>query len=468
MKFTRNNVLLLILSFGLLAVPDVDARLIPMPDGLTVYDTVLKVRWLANANLPGTPEGRFGVAGITPNGSMDYATAIRWLTALNGLNGGAGYLEHNNWTLPTTPTFPVLDPTCNATGPNGNSFGFGCTGSDMGMLFYVSLGLQYPNTAVPIPANTVGPFSNFQPYLYWSNTAQDNKDTTKGFHTFSFNTGWAGANVDGHYMYALAMIPGNPFGTIAHDDNLQLSADGKTVYDPKLDITWLADANFAVIRKFGAQCTRPDGVQCINADGSMKHDTAQNWIDGMNAAAYLGQTNWQLPDDPGACGEFDCADTPMGRLYYKQLHLSQGTPVVPTPPTNVGPFNHVQPYLYWSCSAPVTDPPCQNPPPADGFQWSFSFGNGFQGTDVHHNDLYVMVYFPQAPASALADAIQQALGTNPELPAFLSQAADIAAAPNAQAKAGKLRAFINHANAQRGKALTAAQADELIALAQAS
>ena len=60
-----------------------------------------------------------------------------------------------------------------------------------------------------------------------------------------------------------------------------------------------------------------------------------------------------------------------------------------------------------------------------------------------------------------------ALGTNPESNSFQSQAADVASAPNAQAKAGKVRAFINHVNAQRDKALTVAQADELIALAQA-
>jgi len=46
------------------------------------------------------------------------------------------------------------------------------------------------------------------------------------------------------------------------------------------------------------------------------------------------------------------------------------------------------------------------------------------------------------------------------------QAAGISSAPNANAKAGKLQAFINHVNAQRGKALTPAEADELIALAK--
>jgi hypothetical protein len=263
------------------------------------------------------------------------------------------------------------------------------------------------------------------------------------------------------------MINGNPFGTVANGDQIQASADGKTVYDPQTNITWLTDANLAKTLKFGAQCTHPDGVKCINPDGSMKHATALNWIDGMNSAAHLGQTHWQLPPDPGDCGEFGCRDTPFGELYYRQLGLSSGTPVVTTPDINVGPFNHLQPYLYWSCSAPYTDPPCQNPPPADGFEWSFSFGNGFQGTDVHRNDLYVMIYFPQTPAQALADAILTVLGGRPELTAFLSEAADISSAPNAQAKAGELAAFINHVNAQRGNALTADQADQLIALAQA-
>jgi hypothetical protein len=78
-----------------------------------------------------------------------------------------------------------------------------------------------------------------------------------------------------------------------------------------------------------------------------------------------------------------------------------------------------------------------------------------------------MVYFPETPEQALDKAIEAALGTNPLLNSFLSQAAAIASAPNPKAKAIKLWAFINHVNVQRGKALTWAQADELIALAQA-
>ena len=41
--------------------------------------------------------------------------------------------------------------------------------------------------------------------------------------------------------------------------------------------------------------------------------------------------------------------------------------------------------------------PCTGAP-APGFAWSFSFGNGFEGTDLIQNDLYVMVYYPAVVA----------------------------------------------------------------------
>ena len=378
----------------LLAASAAHAALIPSPDGQTVYDTTLHVRWLANANLAATQ--RFGLGRITPGGSMDYLTALQFVAALNAAN----YLGHNNWQLPATP---LVDSTCAAVGPNGGSFGKGCLNSAMGSLFYRSLGLQFPNTAVPIPTGTTGPFVNFQPYLYWSGTAT--ADTSKGFHTFSFNTGWEGANVDGHFMYVIPMIKGRLPGTpVVAGTALQPGADGKTVYDPVTDITWLADADLAKTQTFGAQCVNHDGTACINPDGSMSHATAVSWINGMNAAAWLGHTNWQLPPVPdvdptcGAPGGFDCT-VPFGDLYYNQFRLPQGTPVVATPAIRVGPFFNVQPYLYWSCQAAAGSAVlCGSDFPAPNFSWSFSWGNGFQGTDLLQNDMYVMVYAPEPPA----------------------------------------------------------------------
>lgn len=384
-------------SAALLLCAPARADLVPSADGLTVYDTTLLATWLANANLPATL--KLGVSGINADGSMDFPTALQWVAALNAANGGAGYLGHNNWTLPRTP---YIDATCHATGPNGNSFGFDCRNSAMGSLYNVSLALGYPDTAVPMPNYLVGPFTNFQPYLYWTSTAA----SSSGFRTFSFNTGWQGGNVNKHYMYVLPMIPGKLAGTYYPTgvNGLEVSADGQTVYDPNPsgDVTWLADANLAETQNFGIVGTNADGSPLIDPDGSMANDTAQAWIMAMNAwnggAGWLGQHDWQLPTtldpDPSCSGNFDCTGSPLGELYYDELGLAAGTAVVPTPDVAVGPFHNIQPYLYWSCSAPDTNPPCQSPPPASGFQWSFSFGNGFQGTDVIANAMYVMVYWP--------------------------------------------------------------------------
>ena len=480
------------------------AQLIPSADGKTVYDAHLHARWLANANLAGTPAGtsiasQAGISTISPGGAMNYSTAIAWLTALNTqtFGQGVGYLGHTTWTLPTSPTDVTnpQDANCTSSGPGGDRFGYGCTVADMAGLYNLkqSLGLKWPNTAVPILHSAAGPFRNLQPYLYWTKTAAG--DLT-GFHTFSFNTGWTGANTNNHYMYVLPMIKGKVTseynGTVlvsyvsAGVGALQVSTDGQLVYDPApVNVTFLADASLARSQSFGAQCTSfvppeqatvfPPGIPCIAPDGSMANNTAgdtsnaNSWINGMNAyngTGWLGRQDWQLPPDDGGCGNFGCADSPMGDLYYNQLVPAIGTPVVQTPNINVGPFNHVQPYLYWSCGEPVTSPPCQTIPPRVPTQeWSFSFGNGFQGTDLQINSMYVMVYFQQTPSQALIEAIEKDLSTNRVLNAILEQANDIIAAPNARAKFGALVLFAIEIEALRGRGLNAAQAEELIELA---
>jgi hypothetical protein len=375
-------------------------RFVPSADGKTVHDNVLHVTWLADANYPATE--KFGLP-VKNGGGMTYRIARRWVTALNASNGGAGYLGHNNWTLPATP---ATDSSCSvAKGPNGNSFGYNCVNSPMGSLFYRGLGFREMNTAVPMPPGTVGPFKNFQPYLYWYlNGRQRGARAMRrqnGDHTFSFNTGWQGGNVSDHVMYVLPMISGPLPGTRpTAGRDLQPSADGQTVYDPIANVTWLANANLAREMQFG--------VSGIAPDGAMSRVTADAFITAMNRyngnKGYLGQTRWQLPpsnDDPNCSnreGGYNCSGSPMGGLYYnhliKILGVAAGEPVVRPPDITVGPFHNIQPYLYWSCAADGKKTTGSDEPAAPGFQWSFSFGNGFQGTDVIGNTLYVMVYAP--------------------------------------------------------------------------
>jgi hypothetical protein len=366
--------------------------LVPAADGETVYDPNLKVTWIADANLAG--KQTFGVSSINKSGSMDYATAVRWVAAMNSFDHGAGYLGHHNWQLPTAPE---KDASCARTGRNGESFGFHCSGSALGSLYYGALGLREPNTAVRMPANKVGPFHDFQPYLYWSGSPA--ADPKQGFVSFSFTSGFQGANVWRNYLYVLALIKGKLPGTpAAAGEGLQVNPDGQTVYDPIAQVTWLADANLAAKQTFG--------VADINPDGSMEHAAAVEWVAAMNKAdggrGYLGQTNWQLPEtgppDPscsmkGTTG-FDCTGSAMGNLFYKQLGLKRGESVVVAPDAKVGPFHNIQPYLYWACEAQTAASPCQSAGPADGFEWNFSFGNGFEGTNLLANNLYVIVYYP--------------------------------------------------------------------------
>jgi hypothetical protein len=481
MRWIKTAVLLFALS-STLFVAAANAELIANPDGLTVYDTVFQVNWLADANL--AHSNAFQVNNVNPSGSMDFAAAKHFVDALNTpQNGGRGYLNHNTWQLPATP---FKESSCDSTGPGSqfNNFGYGCTGSAMGALYYNEFHLSDPDTAIPIPDTAFGPFHNFQPYIYWSDS--DAPGPTSGYHSFSFNTGFEGANVDKHQMYVLPMMWGKAVNTNFHTSGipgLDVSDDGLLVYDKIAGVTWPADANLATSNKFNTPpCADLKGETfCINEDGSMPHTIAEAWVINMGLNAYAGQTNWVLPpigDDDPACSVqhtkpeddfgFNCDGSPLGTLYYDRLKQPAGTPLVTAPDINIHGFHNLQPYLYWSCTlADNSLNLCQDSPPADGFEWSFSFGNGFQGTDVVGNTLYVMVYYPETPARALAEGITEELGTGPEANAYLPQAAGISSAPTLEAKAGKLQSFINHVNAQRGKALISTQADYLIALAQA-
>ncbi len=382
-------------------------RFVPSADGQTVHDTLLQVTWLADADLPA--KQKFSLP-IRDSGAMNFATARRWVAALNA----SAYLGRTNWTMPATPT---TDTGCTARGPNGNSFGFGCTASAMGSLYYRGLGIRQPNTAVPIPPGRVGPFRNFQPYLYWStsgkaagqpNSGRRNSQRLpreNGEPTFSFNTGWRGGNVSNHVMYVLPIVAGRlPGTTSATGTDLQPSADGQTVYDPITNVTWLANANLAADMTFG--------VAGIVADGAMTRVTADAFINAMNTynrKGYLGQTRWKLPpaDPDPTCSlndfGYNCSGSPMGALYHRHLMkilgLQPGEPVVRAPDIAIGPFHNIQPYLYWSCAGDASPTVCSGNPAAPGFQWSFSFGNGFQGTDVVGNSLYVMVYSPDGHAA---------------------------------------------------------------------
>ena len=396
------------------------STLVLSADGLTVYDSANGVTWLADANLAAsnrfglpvcTNAGNGGPTCVDSGGAMNFTAATAWVAAMNEAN----YLGHSNWQL---PTIPLNDSHCGKTGPTGNSFGFGCTVGALDSL-YNTLGFQSPNTAVPIPANTAGPFSNLQPYLYWSST--NGSSPQQGNASFSFATGWQGANTLPNFLYLLPMIPGKLPGTpAASGTGLQVNPGGQTVYDPMTNITWLANANLPASNTFGLPlCTSPTNpALCVAQDGAMTFASATQFLANMNAAAYLGQTKWQAPTIDTSCPGFACDGTlnPMGNLFYDQLGFKKGISAVATPTTPVGPFHNLQPYLYWSCVANAIAAPCESAGPADNFEESYSFGAGFQGTDVLGNNLFVTAYFVGSRASTAPPVITLVANAEGETP----------------------------------------------------
>lgn len=144
---------------------------------------------------------------------------------------------------------------------------------------------------------------------------------------------------------------------------------GLAYYDTDLDISWLADANLAASLDFG--------VAGIAADGAMARLTADQWIGAMNAAGYLGISDWRLPTvlQPDAdCSHqylgnsygFTCVGSELGHLFYLELGGQAGHSIGAVHNDSYELFSNVQESYYWSSFYTV------NPSHA----WAFNFGNG--------------------------------------------------------------------------------------------
>jgi len=135
------------------------AGLIDRGNGM-IYDTDRNITWLADANLAAT--NNFGVSGIAADGSMNWNTAQSWVTAMDTAN----YLGFTNWRLPTTLQ---PDASCGAQSGGAGSYGFNCTGSELGHLFYQEIGATAGNSILTGNATELTKFSNIQS-VYYSGT----------------------------------------------------------------------------------------------------------------------------------------------------------------------------------------------------------------------------------------------------------------------------------------------------------
>jgi hypothetical protein len=184
------------------------------------YDDVLNITWMADANLAAS--NSFGVTGICTTalsfcdgaGTMSWITAQSWIGAMNT----AAYLGTNDWRLPTVKDTGALG--CVIYAFNGTNCGYNVSlsTSEMAHMFHSTLGnLAYYNssgsgTHLGWGLTNTGPFSNLQPYFYWSGTeyAPDPNDAWD----FTFYDGAQGYSSKAILAYAWAVTDGDALATV--------------------------------------------------------------------------------------------------------------------------------------------------------------------------------------------------------------------------------------------------------------
>lgn len=187
-----------IAALALLSFGTAQAALVDRGGGL-IYDTVLDITWLQDANYSKT-------SGYHADGSMLWNEAMVWAEDLSYYDSVRG-VWLDDWRLPTTLQ---PDPSCDshylyAAGFPLQDGGYGCSGSEMGHLFNGD-GVR-SNSFGGYPFPSPSPFFNMDEAYYWS--ATDLPGDTRFAHVFEFIEGGQYRTEKYYWNYAMAVRDGD-------------------------------------------------------------------------------------------------------------------------------------------------------------------------------------------------------------------------------------------------------------------
>ena len=226
MKKTVRTVLIGGGALSLALISSANAALVDRGGGL-VYDTILNVTWLQDANYAMT-------SGSSVDGRMTWSEAVAWAANLSYYDSVRG-VTYDDWRL------PVVGPS----GGAGFNYNFSTTGatdvgynitsvaSEMSHMHYVSLGNPGFNTSNGTVSgcydvlvhktclDNTGPFINLQPGFYWSGTVY--APVSSGAWNFNFSNGGQGAVDKSNTLFAWAVRSGD----VASTSHLKVKIDIK-------------------------------------------------------------------------------------------------------------------------------------------------------------------------------------------------------------------------------------------------
>ncbi len=168
----------LVAAMGLLASPVAQARLFDRGGGL-IYDDVLKITWLQDANYAAT-------SGYVAYGGMNWNAARAWADGLSYYDS-VRQVTWSDWRLPSVSPVDgaAFDEVWRNDGSSDSGFNITSPASEMSYMYYVNLGLKglYSPTGDYQPdygvfrngtwggQADVGLVHNLQAFAYWSGTA---------------------------------------------------------------------------------------------------------------------------------------------------------------------------------------------------------------------------------------------------------------------------------------------------------
>jgi len=218
----QNKPLILALLAGLAFSGAAQATLIDRGGGL-IYDDVLNLTWLQNANYGAGSS--YDNGGSTTDGRMTWANAVAWADTLV-YHDSVRNVDIDNWRLPTlTPVGASFNYSFSNNGSTDYGYGITSTHSELAYMYYVNLanlGYCTPNGGgsstscnvqsgyglVDGPAlNDESLFTNLQSDVYWSGLEYaPNTSYAWIFYTLYGDQSSFGKSYD---LYAWAVRPGD-------------------------------------------------------------------------------------------------------------------------------------------------------------------------------------------------------------------------------------------------------------------
>ena len=159
--------------------------------------------------------------------------------------------------------------------------------------------------------------------------------------------------------------------SFAAQASLTPSADGKTIYDKDLNITWLSDANYPKTSDY-------------SINGAMNWYDATTWADQLT---FQGNSDWRLP-----------TVEEMDHLFYRELGGTSTHKISDVHNPHYALFSNIQ-SSYWSNTEKSNDPDR-----ALGFHfnhWSASSGFSFEDRKTGGNYVMVVTSIPEPETYAM-------------------------------------------------------------------